>query len=443
MPARASTRGVQPADKQTQTVTTKGGLPRTQVTLQDCTAADGTVYLTCNECRRRRREAYAQARDAQARQEAADRDAENQGDGAHPDEDDEGVQTVSDDDYDAVFGDGSDLAMLDLADDSAVTPEEGRCLKRFDDELNAIKIESCTCCQEEGFNMKIKASGECPRCHSDRKDVKTWSNENNVNPMPEDLVPPCLKNLTQMEQMLISRVKPVMQNITVVAERLPRLPEEVDMVIIRQDGVNLEGHVDFMVRREKVRDALLWKIQHDPSYADLGAPDPAMLTQLPENGSVAHRIPTCRDGTQDGGGAGAAAAAAPTGPTEAAGAEAQDQEEAHFVGGGVLNIGEGMREEVVEVREGANAILQGPHYEQTIVQRLLILGTIRAARGVIKTQLSNGLEETCTDTVLNLDDGVAELLGDGLPFAASMMYERVAAEMPTKVMVTVESLLGS
>ena len=40
------------------------------------------------------------------------------------------------------------------------------------------------------------------------------------------------------------------------------------MIVIRKD-VNLDQHIDFIVRREKVRVALEYKIAHDPHYADL------------------------------------------------------------------------------------------------------------------------------------------------------------------------------
>ncbi|KAJ6473604.1 hypothetical protein C8R47DRAFT_716414 [Mycena vitilis] len=200
----------------------------------------------------------------------------------------------------------------------------------------------------------------------------------------EDQRPSCLKNLTDMEEMLIARVKPVMQvrwtrgrqlcykdhiinfkqDVSDIANKLPRLPEDVDMVIIRRDGAEMDQHIDFMVRREKVRDALLYKIQHDPAYADLGAPDPVMLAQLPVNGSVAYRVPTCREGAQDGG------TTTPSGPTEAAAApaaNANDEEDAGVEVGGVHNVG-GAREEVVDIRQGANAVAQGPAYQQTIIQ---------------------------------------------------------------------------
>ncbi|KAJ7920087.1 hypothetical protein B0H13DRAFT_1605723, partial [Mycena leptocephala] len=180
------------------------------------------------------------------------------------DEADEGVQAAPLDEYDNIFGDGLDLAGLDLPDDSAVNLDEAQFLKNFDAEINAATISACGCCREEGFNIKLKASGDYTRCHSDRKEIKTWSDENNVNLMPENLIPGCLKNPTEMEKMLISRVKPVMQvrwtrgrqlcykdhvinfiqDISVVAETLPRLPEDVDMVIIRRE-MALQIHAEY------------------------------------------------------------------------------------------------------------------------------------------------------------------------------------------------------
>ena len=73
----------------------------------------------------------------------------------------------------------------------------------------------------------------------------------------------------------------------------------------------MSGHVDFTVRRAKVRAALEYKIAHDPDYADLTI-DEETMEQLPQHGSVAHRLPYCREGRQDGGGA-----AMPVGPDAA------------------------------------------------------------------------------------------------------------------------------
>lgn len=118
-----------------------------------------------------------------------------------------------------------------------------------------------------------------------------------------------------MEDMLIAHVKTYMQiqwtkgrqlsyhdhivnfrqDISDIATRLPRLPNSTDIIIIRKDDVDLTQHVDFVVRREKVKAVLQYKIAHDPSYADLLI-DNNVLYQLPENGSVAHHLPTCYEG---------------------------------------------------------------------------------------------------------------------------------------------------
>ena len=122
---------------------------------------------------------------------------------------------------------------------------------------------------------------------------------------PQIQVPACLKGLTEIEEMLIARTKVVMkvrwtsgrqlsysdhivnlpQNIEEIAKKLPRAPEDIDMVIIREDSVNLSEHVDFIVRQDKVRAALEWKISHDPQYSDLQQLDEATLSQLPASGT--------------------------------------------------------------------------------------------------------------------------------------------------------------
>lgn len=195
------------------------------------------------------------------------------------------------------------------------------------------------------------------------------------------MIPPSLQYLTDMEEMLIARTKTVMQvrwtkgrqlcykdhivnlpqNISEIATKLPRLPEDIDLVIIRRDDVDLTHHVDYVVRRDKVRQALQYKIAHDPEYADLVMPDEEVLSQLPENGTVVDRIPTCREGRQADG------VPQPAGPIEAAAIDS-DNNEGGVTVGGILDLGNQTRAEVVEVRAGADAILRGPTYEQTIVR---------------------------------------------------------------------------
>ena len=181
-----------------------------------------------------------------------------------------------------------------------------------------------------------------------------------------------------MEDMLIARIKSYMQvrwtkgrqlcyndhiinfrqDITDIVTKLPRLPEETDIVIIRKDDVDLSQHVDFIVRRDKVKAALEYKIVHDPEYADLTI-DHEALNGLPENDSVADRLPTCREGRQDG------AAAMPVGPDAAAAAGTEDGGGCHV--GGILELGNPERPEIEQLRRGAREAIQGTRYEQTIV----------------------------------------------------------------------------
>ena len=96
-----------------------------------------------------------------------------------------------------------------------------------------------------------------------------------------------------MEDMLIAHVKTYMQicwtrgqqlfyhdhivnfrqDITDIARHLPRLPDSVDVVIIRKDDVDLMRHVDFVVHQEKVKAALKYRIAHDQNYSDLVVDD--------------------------------------------------------------------------------------------------------------------------------------------------------------------------
>ncbi|KAJ7151287.1 hypothetical protein C8R43DRAFT_836878, partial [Mycena crocata] len=165
--------------------------------------------------------------------------------------------------------------------------------------------------------------------------------------------------------MIIARVKSVMQvrwtrgrqlcykdhiinfrqDIINIAQALPRLPQDIDMIIIRREGVNLEGHIDFTVRREKVREALEYKIAHDPMYFDLTL-DLDALAALPENGSVAHLIPMCREGRQDGQDVVDPAAAMPAGPSDAAAAPGIDEDGDEAFLAGMLDVGGGVREEI-------------------------------------------------------------------------------------------------
>lgn len=132
-------------------------------------------------------------------------------------------------------------------------------------------------------------------------------------------------------------------------------------------------HVDFILRREKVRNALAYKIQHDPSYSHFQLDEEA-LSQLPINGSVADRIPFLPDQSEPGNDE-----LGPSGPVQAAEGDIQesrgDIDEAQVRG--VIDLGSRAgRREVQEVCDGADAVLHGlVQYQQEhvvhVVFRLL------------------------------------------------------------------------
>ena len=64
---------------------------------------------------------------------------------------------------------------------------------------------------------------------------------------------------------------------------LPRLPANLDVLIVRREGAN-QTHRDFRVRRSVV---LQWLVTHNQYYCSLGITiDPTTLDQLPEDGNV-------------------------------------------------------------------------------------------------------------------------------------------------------------
>ncbi|KAJ3525773.1 hypothetical protein NMY22_g10434 [Coprinellus aureogranulatus] len=120
------------------------------------------------------------------------------------------------------------------------------------------------------------------------------------------------------------------------------------MVVIRKEGTNLDEHIDFMVRREKVKAALEW----------LDA-----LSQLPECGSVANRIPTAPDNRPD-----TDAPLEGQGPNEASGEDGPVYENEQIISG-VMDTPDFRRTEAEEIRNIAGEASRRARrtYEQEIL----------------------------------------------------------------------------
>ena len=73
--------------------------------------------------------------------------------------------------------------------------------------ISNCKFNCCNTCNESFPSLKISNSGECTRCARDKHQPKLFSSENGMEPGP---VPPELQGLTQVEEMLLSAVMPMM-----------------------------------------------------------------------------------------------------------------------------------------------------------------------------------------------------------------------------------------
>ena len=114
-------------------------------------------------------------------------------------------------------------------------------------------------------------------------------------------VPNELKDLTQVEEMLIAHALPIMrvytkpggqqgytghcvnlpQNVTELATSLPRYPKHLAVIIVKVKGGE-NTFKDVRVRKQNVRNALVWLINNNPHYSELLINQDA-LNSLPEN----------------------------------------------------------------------------------------------------------------------------------------------------------------
>ena len=97
-------------------------------------------------------------------------------------------------------------------------------------------------------------------------------------------VPHKLEGLSQLEEMLVARVPPIIrvylkpggqraysghcinfaQNVGEIAKMLPHYPKDLPVVIVRMNGKD-NTFKDVIVRRQKVLDALNWLIAKQPT----------------------------------------------------------------------------------------------------------------------------------------------------------------------------------
>ena len=176
----------------------------------------------------------------------------------------------------------------------------------FHAKLANLEMSVCDICLERSHTKKTQLQGTqriCTRCKRDKNTPKIYSSDNKMDPGP---VPTELLGLTQVEEMLISAVMPMMsiyrlpygqygysghvinfpQDVLSFARTLPRLPSQLDVVVVRKQGVD-QTHRDFRVRRTVVEQALRYLVTHNKYYRanDVRIDEEALLL-LPEDGSL-------------------------------------------------------------------------------------------------------------------------------------------------------------
>ena len=150
--------------------------------------------------------------------------------------------------------------------------------------------------------MKLSLDGSvCSRCLRNVSEPKLYSEGNNMDPGP---VPQALQDLTQVEEMLISPVMPMMsvyqlprgqlgygghvvnlpQDVAGFVSTLPRHPSSLDLVVIRMEST-AGSHKDFRVRRSYMLCALQWLRENNIYFHDISL-DHSILAELPEDGDL-------------------------------------------------------------------------------------------------------------------------------------------------------------
>ena len=172
-------------------------------------------------------------------------------------------------------------------------------LASFHANLVSCTFQEWQTCNESFLKLNPNLSLLHCTCNYDKKQSKLYSHENNMDP---GVVPPELMSLTQVEEMLISPVMPMMsvyrlphrqfgynghvinlpQNVSSFVSKLPRLPSDLHILLVRRNGDN-SSHKDFKVCRATVMHALQWLKGHNEYFANI---DHSHLAELSHDGDI-------------------------------------------------------------------------------------------------------------------------------------------------------------
>ena len=207
-------------------------------------------------------------------------------------------------------------ARIELEDlqQPAVSDSHWHLIHSFYKKLSKWERQTCDSCNEIGFDLKLNDLNCCSRCQADDRSTRLYSDDNNMDPYP---LPPGLPPLSAAAESLIARVHVTMSlgrvkgqqfkyrglicnfmnNTQKLAERLPRLPQELDILLLKPASISTDDPTvrrafsqQYRVRRRDIEKWLRYLIAHHPDYANLII-DEENLARLPEDGSIIHELP--------------------------------------------------------------------------------------------------------------------------------------------------------
>ncbi|KAK3925970.1 LOW QUALITY PROTEIN: ATP-dependent DNA helicase pfh1 [Frankliniella fusca] len=173
--------------------------------------------------------------------------------------------------------------------------------KKFEDIMGSITERTCGKCKE---TFIVKGSSRIKCVHG--ANCKDYTDDNEMDP---DEVPEALKDLTYIEEQLIALHHPQVtvfklkrvqyghrgnvinfpQNLKGFASKLPHRLDELSSVLTVRVQNNDVDHVDFRVRGQKVKKALLWLKNNNDFYRDIEI-STDNLDILPADGNVYNNL---------------------------------------------------------------------------------------------------------------------------------------------------------
>lgn len=228
------------------------------------------------------------------------------------------LQSLMQDNISNTYSDGLDDAEFESPQSKPLSDQDWTLIKNFNSKLEDVQMETCSSCQRRWFDLELGQDRRCKICNSTNSHKYSLGNMMDPGEFPPELIA-----LTEAEEMLIARVHPTMklhrirnaqykyeghichfmQSVVSVYRKLPRIPEEMNIIILKPaasftaaEDAALARRFEHThrVRRFVVLQWLSYLKNHSPAYTDIEI-DPERLNALPEDASIFDRLQTAHE----------------------------------------------------------------------------------------------------------------------------------------------------